>query len=734
MKKFFIILFILAAGPLDITGTLQSLAQAQTRTISGDVGTNTATLTWNDGGIKTTTSSSNGNYSITVPNNWSGTVTPSKTGFTFSPVNRTYTNVTSNQDHQDYNATAITYIISGNTGTGTVTLSYNDNGTKTATSNSSGVYSFTVSYNWTGAVTPSKTGYIFLPGSTSYANVLSDQTGQNYTAVRVVTISGDVNSGAVTLSYTDTTAKTVVSAGNGNYTITVPYGWSGTVTPSKTGFDFSPVNRAYTNVTSNRTSQDYSPTAITFTISGNTGTNGVTLTYNDGGIQTTSSNGAGNYSFTVSYNWSGIVVPSKTGWAFNPQYLPYTSVLENKIAQNYTASRTYLISGKGGRPGVVLSWTDTTAKSVTGTGSNGNYSIIVSNGWSGTVTPALTGYTFTPGRRTYSNVTADQTGQDYDDAVGRTIAGNAGAAGTILAWFDGFDKTAVADAAGAFIITVVNHWTGTVTPTLSGYTFSPTSRSFTNRTTDTTGQNFTATPFVTANLKVFLSGPFSGGSMTTALNSLGLIPLSSERAYAAASYGYDAKSVVSIPNSSIVDWVLVELRTGTTGATKVAIQSAFVKSDGTIVDTDGSSVLRFNGIAHGLYYIVVRHRNHQPVMSAVSLLLSGTSAPYDFTTGQSKAYGTNALYFLDTGIFGLVKGDVNRNGSVKFTGAGSDRGMILDIVGFIDPSIPVNGYYDADVNMDGIVKFAGVHSDRGSILDVVGFVDPSISVPSQVPN
>ena len=38
---------------------------------------------------------------------------------------------------------------------------------------------------------------------------------------------------------------------NGQYTASVPYGWSGTVTPTKAGYTFSPPSQAYSNVTSN---------------------------------------------------------------------------------------------------------------------------------------------------------------------------------------------------------------------------------------------------------------------------------------------------------------------------------------------------------------------------------------------------------------------------------------------------------------------------------------------------
>jgi hypothetical protein len=73
---------------------------------------------------------------------------------------------------------------------------------------------------------------------------------------------------------------------------------------------------------------------------------------------------------------------------------------------------TYSISGNVGVDGAILNYTDTTPKTVTADGS-GNYLFTVSNNWSGTVTPSLVGYSFTPGSRIYTNVTMDQTYQDY---------------------------------------------------------------------------------------------------------------------------------------------------------------------------------------------------------------------------------------------------------------------------------------------------------------------------------
>ena len=94
--------------------------------------------------------------------------------------------------------------------------------------------------------------------------------------------------------------------------------------------------------------------------------------------------------------------------------------------------------------------------------------------------------------------------------------------------------------------------------------------------------------------------------------------------------------------------MLVELRTGTASGTKVATRAAFLKSDGTIVDTDGSSPVSFTGLSAGNYYAVVRHRNHLAIMTASAIPLSSSSELYNFTTAQTQAYttGTNPMKAL----------------------------------------------------------------------------------------
>ena len=64
-------------------------------TISGTVGTlDGVTMNGLPGNPVT---SGGGNYSATVDYGWDGTVTPAKTGYTFTPASITYSNVISNQ-------------------------------------------------------------------------------------------------------------------------------------------------------------------------------------------------------------------------------------------------------------------------------------------------------------------------------------------------------------------------------------------------------------------------------------------------------------------------------------------------------------------------------------------------------------------------------------------------------------------------------------------------------------
>ena len=147
------------------------------------------------------------------------------------------------------------YFIGGNIGVSNVTVNYTGGST---TTDSTGRYMFPVSPGWSGTVTPSKPGYSFSPVSRTYNNLAADQLGQGFTPSQYYAISGNTVVGGITLSYTDGTLKTVTSQGNGDYSLSVPKGWTGTVTPSHDCFSFTPASKGYNSLSGNQTGQDYS--------------------------------------------------------------------------------------------------------------------------------------------------------------------------------------------------------------------------------------------------------------------------------------------------------------------------------------------------------------------------------------------------------------------------------------------------------------------------------------------
>jgi hypothetical protein len=75
--------------------------------ITGKAGVAGASLAYFDGGAKTATADGAGNYAITVPAGWSGTVTPSRAGYFFLPPSRTYAAVQANAAGQDFSSVAV---------------------------------------------------------------------------------------------------------------------------------------------------------------------------------------------------------------------------------------------------------------------------------------------------------------------------------------------------------------------------------------------------------------------------------------------------------------------------------------------------------------------------------------------------------------------------------------------------------------------------------------------------
>src|SRR5205085_1515683 len=126
------------------------------------------------GGATRATTNATGNYVLQVPFGFSGTVAPSFSNYTFSPLSRAYSNLIVNLAGEDYTGTPPAPVtISGSVLTqqgqplAGVSIVFGNQG-PSATTASNGSYSVSIPATYSGNAVPSLTGYTFTPASRTY--------------------------------------------------------------------------------------------------------------------------------------------------------------------------------------------------------------------------------------------------------------------------------------------------------------------------------------------------------------------------------------------------------------------------------------------------------------------------------------------------------------------------------------------------------------------------------------
>jgi N-acetylneuraminic acid mutarotase len=320
--------------------------------ITGDAGTSDVTFTYFDVRLKSVTSSSN-DYSLTVSYTWTGTITPSKPGYQFAPVDRTFTTpITSDQSDVDFTASRIPFTIRGNAASlSDVAMRYLLDGVPTtATSLSGGNYTVNVYWGWSGDVKPFKVGYVFSPLNKTYILVQENHLGQDYLAEeKDFSISGNAGISNATVNYSmNGTPGSTVADSNGLYSFSVPAYSSGTITPSKAGYSFSPASIDVTEIPGNLSGQNFTAmVSLSGSLSAN-GSNGIVFYAGQSGSTvyngSVSADGSGGYSFNVPVNWTGNITPFKPNFKFNPLYrIISTPVTTLQTGLDFTASLVWQV-------------------------------------------------------------------------------------------------------------------------------------------------------------------------------------------------------------------------------------------------------------------------------------------------------------------------------------------------------------------------------------------------------
>ena len=434
-------------------------------------------------------------------------MTPSSNSATFTPSSLAVSVNAASVTGANFTATSnppTTYSISGtvspaSAGSGT-TLTLSGSASASATADSSGNYTFSNLVNGSYTISPSKSGYKFTPPSSSVNISSASVTGVNFaaqsSASAALIVDAQTWGDSSTASSTISTPAFTTSAGNELVLALVATdGSSGSAIQvnsiSGAGLTWSLVKRTNTQPGTAEiwrafASSPLTNSVVTATLSSAAASSITIISFK--GVDTTGTNGSGAIGATASGNatsgapTASLVTTRNNSWvlgigndwdkAVSRIVGPNQSMIHQYLA---SVGDTYWVQGQNSPTplaGTTVTINDTsptndhynltavevlpstTSGSGSGGGGGSTYTI------SGTITPAASGAGATI-----------------------TLAGAASAAVT-------------ADASGNYSFAGLASGSYTITPSKSGYTFTPASLSATVNGANVTGQNFTATAVV----------------------------------------------------------------------------------------------------------------------------------------------------------------------------------------------------------------------------------------------
>ncbi len=424
-----------------------------TYSITGTVSGATAsgvTMSLTGAATASTTTDASGNYTFSGLANGSYTVTPSKSGYTFSPASIAVTISGANQTGKNFTATAVpTYSISGTVSgdiASGVTMGLTGAATATTTTAADGTYTFGGLVNGSYTVAPSKSGYTFSPTSIAVTVSGANQTGKNFTA------TASACGGAITAAYS-----------------------SAYHCPSCDAAGTSCAAPASLLQCRGTTGESNAPNTIDGCADGNSGT-----CHSDESIEAITVASADGSSCL---NPGVQVTVTVTGYCYSTA--DYVTLFYSTSATSPSWSKvgsTQQASGSGTK---TFTWTFTLA------GTAGSMQAV----------RAQMTYNSDPG----STACLSGSYNDRDDlafavggsapatySISGTVSG-ATASGVTMSLTGAASATTTTDASGNYTFGGLANGSYTVTPSQSGYTFSPTSLAVTISGANQTGKNFTAT-------------------------------------------------------------------------------------------------------------------------------------------------------------------------------------------------------------------------------------------------
>ncbi len=210
-------------------------------------------------------------------------------------------------------------------------------------------------------------------------------------------------------------------------------------------------------------------------------------------------------------------------------------------------------------------------------------------------------------------------------------------------------------------------------------------------------------------LKAFLEGCYNPGTerMNTDLNTIHRVlpgqansDVSAGQPYNTAPWNYGGTEGLLFDDNSytntIVDWVLVSLRTEVARTTEVGRFAALLETDGQVrfVEPVNLSLMEGDSV-----YIVLEHRNHLGVMSADKVVMTATGLVYDFSTQNTYANPGLGSKEVVPGVWTLYGGDAAQLSDIFSYDINGDDSAFWK---FMNGNFST--YSAADLNLDGDVN------------------------------
>ncbi len=389
-----------------------------------------------------TTTDDQGDYSFTVFYYETFILTPSKTGYLFTP---NYKGVLEIYEYvaQNFSAELLSYPIQGtitenDLPLSNVTVNLSGSTTAVTTTDSQGHYIFNdLEHFGNYTITPTKEHTSFTPEKRDISGLSGPLTIDFTASHHLYSIEGAVLDGdnapvagmSVTLTGDDDKSTTTDTEGTYRFT-NLTGGGNYTVKPTAIGYIFTPSELVFNDLNQHETEQNFSAVKKTYSFSGliffeGQPMEGVTVTLSGSSDATIITSNRGYFYFSgLTHGSSYTVTPSLVGYAFTPSNKT-VSELKSAVIQNFNAEiKMCAISGRITVNEVQLNALSAPLSDVTInlsgdesgttlTDNNGAYQLMVKYGGQYTITPNKSGYSFTPLKRDYDGLSDDAPNQDF---------------------------------------------------------------------------------------------------------------------------------------------------------------------------------------------------------------------------------------------------------------------------------------------------------------------------------